>query len=140
MPLCFTQMCCCILCLQLNALVYVGNGRSREVIRTFEFGGGFALPGTNCSSNRNRPYNFEVLITTYELVLKDAPLLSKINWAYMMVDEAHRLKNSESALYQVWWPWQPPTATSRHARSSAMMPLGRSVLSSITISCARLQV
>eukprot|EP00878_Enallax_costatus_P045790 GHUV01055275.1.p1 GENE.GHUV01055275.1~~GHUV01055275.1.p1 ORF type:complete len:311 (+),score=100.50 GHUV01055275.1:1067-1999(+) len=85
----------------LNALVYVGNGRSREVIRAFEFGGSFALPGSTSSSNRSRPYNFEVLITTYELVLKDAALLGKINWAYMMVDEAHRLKNSESALYQV---------------------------------------
>lgn len=89
--------------LQLNALVYVGNGRSREVIRAFEFGGSFSLPDadTNSSSNRSRPYNFEVLITTYELVLKDAALLSKVTWGYLMVDEAHRLKNSESALYQV---------------------------------------
>jgi hypothetical protein len=43
----------------------------------------------------------QVLITTYELVLKDAPLLSQVPWAFLMVDEAHRLKNAESALYQV---------------------------------------
>lgn len=88
--------------LQLNAVVYVGDGRSREVIRAFEFGGTFTAPGCNpASSNRSRPYSFEVLITTYELALKDAALLGKINWAFLMVDEAHRLKNSESALYQV---------------------------------------
>jgi hypothetical protein len=43
----------------------------------------------------------QVLITTYELVLKDAPLLGQVPWAFLMVDEAHRLKNAESALYQV---------------------------------------
>lgn len=42
----------------------------------------------------------QVLITTYELVLKDASILNHIKWNYMMVDEAHRLKNHESALYQ----------------------------------------
>ena len=42
----------------------------------------------------------QVIITTYELVLKDASILNHIKWNYMMVDEAHRLKNHESALYQ----------------------------------------
>ena len=48
-----------------------------------------------------RPYKFEALITTYELVLKDANTLSRVNWNYLIVDEAHRLKNNDSALYQV---------------------------------------
>ena len=48
-----------------------------------------------------RPYKFEVLITTYELVLKDANTLSRVPWNYLIVDEAHRLKNNDSALYQV---------------------------------------
>ncbi|KAL3153482.1 hypothetical protein ABBQ38_011813 [Trebouxia sp. C0009 RCD-2024] len=76
---------------QLNALVYVGDSKSRDVIRNYEF---FNHKGAA------RPYRFEVLITTYELVLKDASILNHIKWNYMMVDEAHRLKNHESALYQ----------------------------------------
>ncbi|KAK9824197.1 hypothetical protein WJX72_008454 [[Myrmecia] bisecta] len=81
---------------QANALVYVGDSKSREIIRTFEFYTG---------RSQGRLYKFDVIITTYELVLKDAATLGKIKWAYMMVDEAHRLKNNESALYQELISW-----------------------------------
>lgn len=39
------------------------------------------------------------------LLLQDALLLKQIPWAYLLVDEAHRLKNSESALYQELSSW-----------------------------------
>ncbi len=65
-----------------------------QVIRAFEFENAAGLP-------QGRLLKFEVLITTYELVLKDAATLGKIPWNFLMVDEAHRLKNNESALYSV---------------------------------------
>lgn len=42
--------------------------------------------------------DFEALLTTYEFVIKDRPILSKTKWTYMIVDEGHRMKNAESKL------------------------------------------
>ncbi|KAJ5182752.1 hypothetical protein N7492_000368 [Penicillium capsulatum] len=42
--------------------------------------------------------NFQVLLTTYEYIIKDRPILSKIKWTHMIVDEGHRMKNSSSKL------------------------------------------
>ncbi|KHJ35391.1 putative snf2-family atp dependent chromatin remodeling factor snf21 [Erysiphe necator] len=42
--------------------------------------------------------NFQVLLTTYEYIIKDRPILSKIKWIHMIIDEGHRMKNSSSKL------------------------------------------
>jgi ATP-dependent helicase STH1/SNF2 len=41
---------------------------------------------------------FQVLLTTYEFIIKDRPILSKIKWIHMIVDEGHRMKNAGSKL------------------------------------------
>ncbi|KAJ4366825.1 transcriptional regulator [Neocucurbitaria cava] len=41
---------------------------------------------------------FQVLLTTYEFIIKDRPVLSKIKWVHMIVDEGHRMKNAGSKL------------------------------------------
>jgi ATP-dependent helicase STH1/SNF2 len=41
---------------------------------------------------------FQVLLTTYEFVIKDRPILSKVKWLHMIVDEGHRMKNAQSKL------------------------------------------
>ncbi|KAI9681780.1 MAG: hypothetical protein M1829_000525 [Trizodia sp. TS-e1964] len=42
--------------------------------------------------------HFQVLLTTYEYIIKDRPVLSKIKWIHMIVDEGHRMKNAQSKL------------------------------------------
>jgi len=42
--------------------------------------------------------NFQVLLTTYEYIIKDRPVLSKIKWIHMIIDEGHRMKNASSKL------------------------------------------
>lgn len=42
--------------------------------------------------------NFDVLLTTYEYIIKDRPLLAKHDWAHMIIDEGHRMKNAQSKL------------------------------------------
>ncbi|GAA5856967.1 hypothetical protein JCM8547_008488 [Rhodosporidiobolus lusitaniae] len=44
--------------------------------------------------------DFQVLLTTYEYIIKDRPLLSKTKWLHMIIDEGHRMKNAQSKLSQ----------------------------------------
>jgi ATP-dependent helicase STH1/SNF2 len=39
---------------------------------------------------------FNVLITTYEYIMLDRAILSKLLWQYIVVDEGHRMKNQKS--------------------------------------------
>ncbi|XP_041792162.1 probable global transcription activator SNF2L2 [Chelmon rostratus] len=48
-----------------------------------------------------RSGKFNVLLTTYEYIIKDKQILAKIRWKYMIVDEGHRMKNHHCKLTQV---------------------------------------
>jgi ATP-dependent DNA helicase len=37
--------------------------------------------------------DFPVVVTTYDIIIRDRVHLSKYNWGYIVVDEGHRLKN-----------------------------------------------
>ncbi|KAJ1727639.1 ATP-dependent DNA helicase Snf21, partial [Coemansia biformis] len=45
-----------------------------------------------------RRHDFQVLLTTYEYIIKDRPILAKINWVHVIIDEGHRLKNASARL------------------------------------------
>ena len=51
-------------------------------------------------ANQIRAGNFNVLITTYEYIInpKDRPVLGKVKWLHMIIDEGHRMKNANSKL------------------------------------------
>ncbi|XP_061606190.1 SWI/SNF related, matrix associated, actin dependent regulator of chromatin, subfamily a, member 4a isoform X3 [Phyllopteryx taeniolatus] len=48
-----------------------------------------------------RSGKFNVLLTTYEYIIKDKQVLAKLRWKYMIVDEGHRMKNHHCKLTQV---------------------------------------
>uniref|UniRef100_A0A670JA45 Chromodomain helicase DNA binding protein 1 n=1 Tax=Podarcis muralis TaxID=64176 RepID=A0A670JA45_PODMU len=74
---------------QMNAVVYLGDITSRNVIRTHEW-----------MHLQTKRLKFNILLTTYEILLKDKSFLGGLNWAFIGVDEAHRLKNDDSLLYK----------------------------------------
>ena len=93
---------------ELHVVTYIGSAAARAVARQYEFG-----PSA-------KKLKMNVLLTTYEITLRDVKELGEIKWQMLMVDEvrvqwhsllgneqplspldqAHRLKNSESQLYE----------------------------------------
>ncbi|XP_035818674.1 probable helicase CHR10 isoform X4 [Zea mays] len=53
------------------------------------------------TSSRSFELPFDVLMTTYDIALMDQDFLSQIPWHYAVIDEAQRLKNPSSVLYNV---------------------------------------
>lgn len=45
-----------------------------------------------------QPLQFNVLVTTYEFIMRDRAKLSKIDWQYIIIDEAQRMKDRQSKL------------------------------------------
>ena len=72
-------------CPEVNVLVLQGDKDARaELIK-----------------ERLVPDGFDVCITSYEMILREKSHLKKFAWEYIIIDEAHRIKNEESSLAQM---------------------------------------
>ncbi|XP_025415393.1 chromodomain-helicase-DNA-binding protein Mi-2 homolog isoform X3 [Sipha flava] len=79
---------------------YVGDKDSRVTIRENEFSFDDSRSGVRCHKLKGT-VKFHVLLTSYELISIDAPLLGSIEWAVLVVDEAHRLKSNQSKFFRL---------------------------------------
>jgi len=66
----------------IDVLIYEGNKNERKLLR----------------KNRLVGTKFNVMITTFENAMFDRTYLKPVLWEYIIVDEAHRLKNPKSRL------------------------------------------
>eukprot|EP00730_Choanoeca_flexa_P019626 TRINITY_DN9595_c0_g1_i3.p1 TRINITY_DN9595_c0_g1~~TRINITY_DN9595_c0_g1_i3.p1 ORF type:complete len:1242 (+),score=413.12 TRINITY_DN9595_c0_g1_i3:249-3974(+) len=67
----------------LNTLAFRGNKAERRLLH-----------------QQIRDLRFNVLLTTYEMIIRARPILSKVPWRYMIIDEGHRMKNPKNKLSQ----------------------------------------
>ncbi|KAI8983220.1 SNF2 family N-terminal domain-containing protein [Trametes punicea] len=67
----------------VSMIAYKGNPTQRKVLQS-----------------DLRTGNFQVVLTTYEYIIKDRVHLSRIKWLYIIIDEGHRMKNTQSKLVQ----------------------------------------
>uniref|UniRef100_A0A672LP09 Uncharacterized protein n=1 Tax=Sinocyclocheilus grahami TaxID=75366 RepID=A0A672LP09_SINGR len=88
----------------IYVVTYVGDKDSRAVIRENEFSfEDNAIRGGKKASKMKKEASvkFHVLLTSYELITIDQAILGSIDWACLVVDEAHRLKNNQSKFFRV---------------------------------------
>ena len=106
----------------LNCVLYHGPTEARKIIRDYEWNwreDSLNTPiedseqqeedeenSNNDSAGtvpgKRRKYRFEVILTTYEIIKADIGVFKSVNpWQYVVMDEAHRLKNSKGKLLQV---------------------------------------
>lgn len=47
------------------------------------------------------PGDWDVCVTSYEMCIREKSVFKKFNWRYMVIDEAHRIKNEKSKLSEI---------------------------------------
>ncbi|GAA5994552.1 DNA translocase [Rhodotorula paludigena] len=47
------------------------------------------------------PQDFDICLASYEICLREKSVLKKVVWEYIVIDEAHRIKNVDSMLSQI---------------------------------------
>jgi SNF2 family DNA or RNA helicase len=85
-----------------NVVFYHGKADARDFLvqQEFYYTDQFTPKSHALRLKKQHITKFHILITTYEIVLKDIDVLSKIKWKALIVDEAHRLKNQKARLFE----------------------------------------
>lgn len=74
-----------------KVLPYWGSAKDRKVLRKF---------WDRKSLRYDKDSPFHVLVTSYQLVVADAPYFQKMKWQYMILDEAQAIKSSSSSRWK----------------------------------------
>ncbi|QLL32669.1 hypothetical protein HG536_0D01910 [Torulaspora globosa] len=82
------------------------NNWLRELNRWTPEVNAFILQGTKeerseMVRNKLLACDFDVAVASYEIIIREKSSFKKIDWQYIVIDEAHRIKNEESMLSQV---------------------------------------
>ena len=88
----------------MYVVTYMGDKDARIVIREheFSFDDGAIRGGPKAGRmKQGTTVKFHVLLTSYELISIDSTCLGSVDWAVLVVDEAHRLKNNQSKFFRV---------------------------------------
>ena len=62
--------------------------------------GGVAAAAAAREASKQGSRQLNVLLTTYEYVMRDRAVLRRVGWEYIVVDEGHRMKNASSKFAQ----------------------------------------
>ena len=81
----------------IDTILFHGSQQDRELIAEYEL---FYKP-----PRQNIP-KFQVLLTNIETVQKSIDLIQSIKWHFVIIDEAHKLKNLQSKIYQMMFSLQ----------------------------------
>jgi SWI/SNF-related matrix-associated actin-dependent regulator of chromatin subfamily A member 5 len=65
----------------VRVLCFYGSNEERELLKT-----------------RLRDHSYDVIVTTFETVMREKSELQKYKFEYLILDEAQRIKNDESVL------------------------------------------
>eukprot|EP01059_Diplonema_ambulator_P003695 TRINITY_DN13406_c0_g1_i2.p1 TRINITY_DN13406_c0_g1~~TRINITY_DN13406_c0_g1_i2.p1 ORF type:complete len:1853 (+),score=614.80 TRINITY_DN13406_c0_g1_i2:658-5559(+) len=82
-----------------NVVTYMGIKKARDRVFMNEFY--YKRPASTVTKVRkSTPVKFDILVTTYEWMQKDSVRFSGIHWGAVVIDEGHRLKNENAALFK----------------------------------------
>ncbi|CAD2085391.1 DEAD/DEAH helicase, putative [Plasmodium vinckei lentum] len=71
-------------CPSLNVIIYKGNKNERKDI-----------------SKILLEENYDICLTTFDIIIREKNILGKISWNYIIIDEGHRIKNDKSKLHSI---------------------------------------